>query len=79
MIAKVLRDCFTGKDGATYDVVRVCGALCVLVFLLLTVYSVVVLGQCFDADKFGIGVGALFAALGWSLGRKAHTEPEPKP
>ena len=64
-----LRKMLTGRDNATWDIVRVLGALAVLVALGLTVYSVVWRGQPFDLQSFGLGVCALFSGLG--LDRKS--------
>lgn len=75
---KLLTDILTGKDNATYDISRVSGLLTVLTFLGLTVYSVVRSeGHHFDMQAFGIGAGAVIAAMGAALGMKAKTEPDP--
>lgn len=70
---------FTGKDNYTHDLVRWLGALTVLVALGLTIYVVVWRRQCFDLQQFGIGMGAVFAALGTALKLKETTEPSSAP
>ena len=77
---KLLNDILTGKDGETFDIARVLGATTVLTFLGLAVYSVVKNPMHhFDMQSFGIGAGAVIAAMGAALGMKSKTEPEPKP
>lgn len=74
-VITALRQMLTGRDNATWDIVRVLGALAVLVALGLTVYSVVWRGQPFDLQSFGLGVCALFSGLGLSLKLKEGSEP----
>lgn len=67
-----------GKDNLTYDVIRVQAVAAVLVALCLQIYAVVVKGQPFDLQNYGIGLGVLFASVGAALKLKADTEPPPK-
>lgn len=72
---KLIIDMLTGKDGSTYDVVRVGGVMTLLTFLALAAYAVVAKGQTWDPQAFGIGAGAVIAAVGAACGLKAKTEP----
>lgn len=72
---QVLRDLFTGRDGVTHDVVRWLAVLSIVVGLGLAVYVVVVKGQPFDLQSFGLGIGAVFLSVGGALKLKAETEP----
>lgn len=74
---KLLKDMLTGKDNATYDVSRVCGILGVLTFLGLEIFQVVARHTAFDMQTFGIGFGAVIAAMGAAVRLKASTEPSP--
>lgn len=46
------------------DDARVCAMFVVLSYCALTAYSVIVAGQAFDAQQFGIGACALAAGVG---------------
>jgi ABC-type enterobactin transport system permease subunit len=53
--------------------------LAVLAFLVglgLTIYAVAWKGQSFDLTQFGLGIGAMLAALGAALKLKEDTEPK---
>ncbi|MEX3628323.1 MAG: hypothetical protein VB138_01455 [Burkholderia sp.] len=72
----IIKQLLTGKDNQTHDFVRWLGVLAVLVALGLTVYVVVWRGQPFDLQRFGVGMGSVFAALGAALKLKETTEPQ---
>lgn len=75
---KLLKDLITESDNLTYDIARVAGASVVITYLGLAVYSVVWKGQAFDAQSFGIGAGAVIAAMGAALRltqEKDHDRP----
>lgn len=74
-MTKLLRDCFTGVDGQTWDIGRILWAKGVVVFLWLATYTVVCQKKPFDLTSFGVGLGAVLAAGGAALGMKARTEP----
>lgn len=63
----LIRDLLTGKDSATYEIARVSGAAVVATFLGLSAYAVIGKGQHFDPQEFGIGAGAVIAAMGAAL------------
>lgn len=75
---KVIDNSITGIDGETYDPARICLSLGINVFMLLEFYNVVMLGNTFNAQDFGIGFGAILAAGGAAIGIKANTEPGEK-
>ena len=66
-MSKWLRDLLTEADGVTYDIVRLLAVLSIFVGLGLSIYSVVIKGQVFSLQDFGIGVGAVFLAVGAAL------------
>ena len=66
-MSKWLRDLLTGSDNVTYDLVRLLAVLSIFVGLGLSIYSVVIKGQVFSLQDFGIGVGAVFLAVGAAL------------
>lgn len=72
---KLLNDVFTGKDNLTFDITRISGASVVATFLGLAIYAVVGKGQPFDPQAYGVGAGAVIAALGVALGFGAKAEP----
>jgi hypothetical protein len=72
---EVLRMLVTGKDNETHDLVRWLCLVGAIQGLALVCYTVIVKGQAFDLQTFGLGFGALLAATGVALGAKAHTEP----
>lgn len=51
----------------TYEIAKASGALVVLTYLGLAIYAVVAKGQTFDPQSFGIGAGAVIAAMGAAL------------
>ncbi len=75
MIRDVLKQLMTGIDGETHDIARWLGALSVLVFLGLTVFVVVVQKGEWKMSEFGIGLGAVFAAIGAFIRLKSTSEP----
>lgn len=73
----ILTQMLTGADNQTHDVLRWVGLAGSLTALCLQIYVVVGKGQPFDIQSFGIGLGALVAAVGAALGMKHNTEPQP--
>ncbi len=45
-------------------IARSCGAAIVVTYIGMTVYAIVWKGQHFDMQSFGIGAGAVIAAMG---------------
>jgi hypothetical protein len=70
----VIRQLVTESDNTTHDLYRYLALASIVVGLSLMIYSVVVKGQPFDMQTFGIGVGALFAGVGVALGLKKEGE-----
>ena len=78
---KIIKMMGTGIDGQTYDPARVIGYGSALAGISTFVFNsiwTVTHGAAFDAQAFGIGLGAVLAgvcAVGVGVGAKAHTEP----
>lgn len=82
-ISGIIKHLATGPDGVTYDPARVIGYGSVVigfgVFIFNSLWSVISTNE-FDAQSYGIGLGAVFAgimAIGIGVGAKANTEPVP--
>ena len=69
----ILRDLLTEADNKTYDVVRWLAVLSIFVGLGLSVFAVVLKGQAFSLQDFGIGIGAVFLSVGAALKLKEPT------
>lgn len=67
----------TGQDNETPDILRILGALSVVVFLFLAIWAVVHDRQVWDAQSYGTGLGLVLAAIGGGLWMKKDTEPKP--
>ena len=73
---KILTQLLTGADNQTHDFMRWLGCASGGCALGLQMYVVLTGKQQFDVQQFGIGLGALFAAVGAALGLKKDTEPK---
>lgn len=78
LVLKLLSDWLTGVDGKTYDPARASLLSAVAVFLFLAVWTVVYLKQPWNAQDFGIGLGAILTGGGAGVALKAKTEPKGK-
>lgn len=63
----MVRTMLTESDNETYDVFRWLALISILVALGLEIYVVVMKGQAFDFQNFGIGTGTLFTGAGIAL------------
>lgn len=72
---KLFKDMSTGRDGESYDVIRILALLSVVIALALTVYVVVYKDKPFNMQDYGLGIGILFASVGAALRLKETTEP----
>ena len=70
-----IKQIVTGKDNKTHDVIRWGAVLGILQALGLSAYDVIAHNAHFDLQAYGVGLGALFAAVGAALGMKKDTEP----
>lgn len=70
-----LKDCFTARDGKTYDIGRFLWAISVLTFLMLNSCDLLI-NHHFSSIDFGTGLGLVLAGGGAALGLKKKTEPE---
>lgn len=69
-VKKVLNDWFTEVDNKTFDITKVLAVASVVTGIGLAIYSVVVRGEPFDYNNYGLGTAALFAGVGVALGLK---------
>jgi hypothetical protein len=74
----VLKQLLTGRDNETHEIARWLGTVAFLVGMIMSVYSVVYKGQPFSIQEYGIGIGALIAALGAAIKLGEGDEPDPK-
>lgn len=78
---QILTQLFTGIDGSTFDPARLIGYGSALAGISTFVFNsiwTVTHGAAFDAQAFGIGLGAVLAgvmSIGFGVGAKSHTEP----
>lgn len=73
---KIIKDCFTGIDGMTWDVGRILWFGGVVVFLACAVFALAIKGQNWDAVAYGSGLGLVLSAGAFSLKLKSTTEPK---
>lgn len=66
-LAQAVKDIITTTSGDAVDLVRINALLGMLVFLGLAIYNVVWQKQPFQPHEFGIGLGAVIAAVGIAL------------
>jgi hypothetical protein len=76
VLQDLIKDCLTGKDGVSYDIGRILGAVMIVAFLAISVYVYTCLKQPFDPISWGTGGGGLFTGIGAHLMLKAKTEPD---
>lgn len=76
-VNKVIKDILTGKDGRTYEFIKVIGLPILAAAVHLTYISVIFSPtHAFDIQSFGIGMGSLLFGIGAGVGMKKSTEPE---
>jgi hypothetical protein len=63
MLDFILNKLLADSSG-TPDDARWCAVLIVLVYCFMSVFSLTVSKQAFDAQQFGIGAGAISAGIG---------------
>ncbi len=75
-LQKVIKDCFTGPDGVTYDPARVLWIIGMVAFLAFTAHSIYKSNKDFDMVNFGLAYGGLLAAGAAGVKVKETTEPK---
>lgn len=70
---KIFIDWFTEVDNKTFDVTKTLAVVSILVGVSLAIFSVVVKGQLFNYQDYGLGTAALFAGVGVALGLKKES------
>ena len=65
----------TSRDNQTPDVIRIAAILIGLQFVANAAFDLVVLNNPFAPDSYGVGAGAILAAVGAALWAKRKDEP----
>jgi hypothetical protein len=76
-VIRFIKDCFTIKDGESWDLGRIMWFLGAMIFNALSIWSIAQ-GQIFDPIAWGTGFGAVLAAGGMALMLKENSEPQPE-
>lgn len=71
---RIFNDIVTDDDNVTFSAIKVLAVATVAVALALSVLSFFT-GKPFDAQAFGIGMGAVFMAVGGALKLTSPTPP----
>lgn len=74
---RFIKDCFTIKDGESWDLGRLMWFKGAVIFNVLSIWSVAH-GQPFDPIAWGTGFGAVLGAGGLALMLKENSEPQPE-
>lgn len=72
-VKKIIKDWFTEVDGETFDIVRMLAVVSIITGISLAVVAVMVKGQEFNYQDYGLGTAALFAGVGVALGMKKES------
>lgn len=76
-MVKLFKDCLTGKDNETYDIVRILLFLACIVYFTLS-FVETFKGHDFNPIEYGTGLGLLFAGGGGGIALKQRAEPDDK-
>lgn len=74
MLRKFVSDILTDASGQAFDAIRVLAVATIAVALGLEIYSVTT-GKPFDCQAFGIGMSAVFIAVGGALKLSDASKP----
>lgn len=66
---KFFVDILKDLDGENFDIAKVLWAIGVLVYLILSIVSVI-MGQAWNPTQYGIGFGAVLAGGGAAMGMR---------
>jgi hypothetical protein len=69
-IKKILKDWFTEVNNETFDITKALAVVSILSGVCLAIFSVILKGQVFNYQDYGMGTAALFAGVGVALGMK---------
>jgi hypothetical protein len=72
-IKKILKDWFTEIDNETFDITKALAVVSILSGVGLAIFTVVLKGQAFNYQDYGMGTAALFAGVGVALGMKKES------
>lgn len=73
---KILRDCLTGADNKTFDVLRILSVIAILVYFTCSLLTLVVDSEQWEPVRFAEGYGIIIVAVSASLRIKHDTEPK---
>lgn len=71
----LVKQLFTGKDNATWDIGRLLWFECVQAFICIVIYYIYKGAGTIDIVSLGVGLGIVLGAGGASLGLKGNVEP----
>lgn len=74
-LSVLLKDCFTGIDGESYDIGRLLWAIGVFSYIGIAIYAIMK-GQPWSASEYGIGMSTILAGGGAGVAFKSKTEPK---
>jgi hypothetical protein len=75
-ILRWLRLLTTSRDNQTPDVIRIGAILIGTQFIVNACWALLVLGQPWDPNAYGLGAGLILTATGAALGFKRKDEPD---
>ena len=73
MLKKFLNQIFTEPDNTTFCIVKIGAGLTVFFALFTAGYHNIYLGEQFNMQDFGTGMGLVFGGAGVALGLKKDT------
>ncbi len=74
MCNQFLKDLFTEKDGESFCVAKVLWFCGVIGFITLAAWSIIVHGNAFNAQDYGVGLGTTLGGGGLGVAQKGKTE-----
>ncbi len=74
LLKRVVKDSVTEKDGTSFDPIKILGSFGILVFLGLSIYTVILNPASFNYMNWGIGFGSVLGAIAGSVKLKESTE-----
>lgn len=77
-IRSLLKQTLTDNSGESYEILRLSAGMGVTMFVVLAAVDVLIKGEPFDPESYGIGFGAVVAAAGTAIRIKEGSLPVPE-